>query len=182
MPTLFTVLSARHRPTAPPPPLTSAAPPRQPPKTLLETELPATVTATASRFVGRRRGATPRRRVIVVGAGFAGLCAAYELTGLGYDVEVYEARNRVGGRVHSLDKVVPNKVMEGGAELIGSNHRLWLRYRHHFGLKFSFTKQDSFARLHFAARTDQRFPRFRINLAGEKDLHLTGEMFTARGS
>jgi monoamine oxidase len=153
MPTLFTVLSARHRPTAPPPPLTSAARPRQAPRTLLETELPTTVTATASRFVGRRRGATPRRRVIVVGAGFAGLCAAYELTGLGYDVEVYEARNRVGGRVHSLDKVVPNKVMEGGAELIGSNHRLWLRYRHHFGLKFTPVMDYANSPVRFGSRT-----------------------------
>ena len=33
-------------------------------------------------------------RVVVVGAGFSGLAAAYELTRGGYDVTVVEARNR----------------------------------------------------------------------------------------
>jgi NADPH-dependent 2,4-dienoyl-CoA reductase/sulfur reductase-like enzyme len=37
------------------------------------------------------------RRVIVVGAGFAGLAAAHELTAAGYRVHVYEARTRAGG-------------------------------------------------------------------------------------
>lgn len=36
--------------------------------------------------------------VVVVGAGFAGLAAARELVGLGYEVAVLEGRDRVGGR------------------------------------------------------------------------------------
>ena len=36
--------------------------------------------------------------VVVVGAGFAGLAAARELTRQGYDVVVFEGRDRVGGR------------------------------------------------------------------------------------
>ncbi len=40
------------------------------------------------------------RRVIIIGAGFSGLAAAYELSCVGYDVTVLEARDRVGGRVH----------------------------------------------------------------------------------
>jgi monoamine oxidase len=39
--------------------------------------------------------------VIVVGAGMAGLVAAYDLREEGYDVTVLEARNRVGGRMFS---------------------------------------------------------------------------------
>jgi len=48
--------------------------------------------------------ATPRnvRRVIVVGAGYAGITAARTLTSMGYSVHVVEGRNRIGGRVHSL--------------------------------------------------------------------------------
>ena len=38
---------------------------------------------------------------MVVGAGFAGLAAARELTGRGYDVVVLEGRDRVGGRSHT---------------------------------------------------------------------------------
>lgn len=41
-------------------------------------------------------------KIIVIGAGLAGLTMAYRLQQKGYDVEVYEARCRVGGRVHSI--------------------------------------------------------------------------------
>ena len=43
-----------------------------------------------------------RGRVIVVGAGLAGLTAALTLRDAGWDVVVLEARTRVGGRVHTL--------------------------------------------------------------------------------
>lgn len=42
------------------------------------------------------------RRVAVLGAGVAGLVAAYELMQAGFDVTVLEARNRVGGRCWTL--------------------------------------------------------------------------------
>jgi monoamine oxidase len=75
-------------------------------------------------------------RVIVIGGGFSGLAAAYELTKAGYDVTVAEARNRVGGRVISFSDLVAGKNVEGGGELIGSNHPAWVGYAKQFGLKF----------------------------------------------
>ena len=75
-------------------------------------------------------------RVVVVGAGFSGLAAAYELSRAGYEVTVVEARNRVGGRVISFSDLVPGKNVEGGGELIGSNHPAWLAYAKQFGLQF----------------------------------------------
>jgi monoamine oxidase len=75
-------------------------------------------------------------RVIVVGAGFAGLACAYELTSAGYDVKVFEARKRVGGRVLSLKNLIPGKNVEGGGELLGSNHPHVLAYAAKFGFKF----------------------------------------------
>ncbi|MEM7119238.1 MAG: NAD(P)/FAD-dependent oxidoreductase [Chloroflexota bacterium] len=57
------------------------------------------------------------KKVIVVGAGFAGLTAAFELQERGFDVNVLEARNRVGGRVWS--RKLPNgTVVEMGGEWI----------------------------------------------------------------
>jgi monoamine oxidase len=76
----------------------------------------------------------PGRRVAVVGGGFSGLCAAWYLNRLGVDIILYEALNRLGGRVLTNRRFVPNKLVEAGAELIGENHPLWNRLAREFGL------------------------------------------------
>jgi monoamine oxidase len=76
------------------------------------------------------------KRVVVIGAGFAGLAAAHELSAAGYDVTVVEARNRLGGRVLSFGDFVKGKNVEGGGELVGSNHPTWVAYADRFGLEF----------------------------------------------
>ena len=59
----------------------------------------------------------PARRVVVVGAGFAGLAAAEELTARGAEAIVFEARDRVGGRVRSAS-LENGAVVELGAEFV----------------------------------------------------------------
>jgi monoamine oxidase len=59
----------------------------------------------------------PVRRVVVVGAGFAGLAAAEALADRGAEVVVFEARDRVGGRVHS-QRLENGAVVELGAEFV----------------------------------------------------------------
>jgi monoamine oxidase len=64
-----------------------------------------------------------RPRVAVVGAGLAGLTAAIDLVDAGFDVVVLEARDRVGGRVHTLyDPFTPGLHAEAGGESIDDNH------------------------------------------------------------
>ncbi|MGL6113321.1 MAG: flavin monoamine oxidase family protein, partial [Rubrivivax sp.] len=60
--------------------------------------------------------------VAVVGAGFAGLHAAGVLTGKGARPTVFEAGERVGGRVWTLRDFFPGQVAERGAELIDTTH------------------------------------------------------------
>src|SRR5688572_23310421 len=81
-------------------------------------------------------------RVLGAGAGLAGLAAAHELLALGYDVTVCEARDRVGGRVVTFRDLVPGKAVEGGGELIGSNHVAWAAYARKFALTMRLVGAD----------------------------------------
>lgn len=69
----------------------------------------------------RRRSAEPQ--VLIVGAGLAGLTAAYRLRQAGVPVSLIEAQNRVGGRCLSLrGRFADNQVAELGGELIDTGH------------------------------------------------------------
>ena len=56
--------------------------------------------------------------VIVVGAGIAGLMAARELSGAGVETIVLEARERIGGRIHTLHDPRIAAPIELGAEFV----------------------------------------------------------------
>ena len=88
-----------------------------------------------------RPGHLKDRRVVVIGAGFSGLACAFELASAGYDVTIVEARDRIGGRVFSLNSAMKNEFIkgrniEGGGELIGSNHTAWVAYADRFKLEW----------------------------------------------
>jgi monoamine oxidase len=74
------------------------------------------------------------KRVVVVGAGVAGLVAAYELRRQGHDVVVLEAQGRVGGRIYTLRDFAPGIYAEAGAMRIPRSHELTVRYCEAFGL------------------------------------------------
>lgn len=64
--------------------------------------------------------AEPGERVAVIGAGIAGLTAARELADGGLEVVVIEARDRVGGRVDTVDADDFGGPVELGALVVGS--------------------------------------------------------------
>ena len=75
------------------------------------------------------------KKVLVLGAGVAGLAAAFELSQAGHDVTVLEARMRPGGRVLTLREPFSDGLyMEAGARYIREDHDLTRGYAKLFGL------------------------------------------------
>ena len=83
-------------------------------------------------------------RVVVVGAGLAGLTAAVDLAAAGAEVTVLEARDRVGGRMHGIP-VSASVVADGGAAYLGVQHTelLALLREHGLGLASTAMEGDS---------------------------------------
>ena len=90
------------------------------------------------------------KSVVILGAGIAGLVAAYELRRAGYDVTLLEARERIGGRVWTVrggDHIEhhgreaqrasfsPGLYFNAGAARIPSAHRVILDYARRFGVR-----------------------------------------------
>lgn len=79
------------------------------------------LTAASAQSAAARPGGR-RPRIVVVGAGLAGLTAAYRLKQAGYDATVYEAADRIGGRCWSNRSWRGDQVSEHGGELIDTGH------------------------------------------------------------
>src|SRR5215216_4163819 len=74
--------------------------------------------------------------VVVVGAGLAGLTAARELSAAGLEVQVLEARDRVGGR--TLSQPVgehPEDIVELGGQWVGPTQHEVLALARELGMR-----------------------------------------------
>ncbi len=78
---------------------------------------------------GRLERKSASRKVVIVGAGLAGLSAAYELTQAGHDVTILEARTRPGGRVYTLREPFSDGLYtEAGAMNVFDSHHWTMKY------------------------------------------------------
>lgn len=76
------------------------------------------------------------KKVIIVGAGLAGLSAGYELVQAGHDVQILEAQHRVGGRIYTLREPFAEGLYgEAGAMRIPRAHKLTMAYLEKFNLQ-----------------------------------------------
>ena len=79
-------------------------------------------TTTIGRLIAAAEGAAAPRTV-VVGAGLAGLTAAYRLKQAGINAQVHEASDRVGGRCWTIrGEFAEGQIAEHGGELIDQGH------------------------------------------------------------
>ncbi|MBT3689573.1 MAG: FAD-dependent oxidoreductase [Cryomorphaceae bacterium] len=85
---------------------------------------------------------TDDKRIIVIGAGLAGLSCAYELDQAGFNVMLIEARSRPGGRVNTYrEPFSDNLYSEMGAEYVDSSDTYIQEYCKKFNLKILPAKQ-----------------------------------------
>ena len=75
-----------------------------------------------------------KRSAVIIGAGFAGLAAAYKLKNAGWCVTVLEARDRIGGRVFSHKFAGTDLICELGAEWVGESHERIKALCHDFNI------------------------------------------------
>jgi monoamine oxidase len=74
-------------------------------------------------------------RVVIVGAGLAGLAAAHELMRAGHQVTILEARTRPGGRVYTLREPFSDGLYaDAGAARIQDSHQFTLKYVKQYNL------------------------------------------------
>jgi monoamine oxidase len=73
--------------------------------------------------LGARPAGAASPRIVVVGAGLAGLTCTYRLKQAGYAAKLYEASDRVGGRCWTLrGAFAEGQIAERGGELIDQGH------------------------------------------------------------
>lgn len=99
-------------------------------------------TALSSSFLAC--GNQQRPSIAIVGAGLSGLTAAYYLEKAGLQAELFDAANRVGGRVMSAKNLLADGVVtELGAEFIDSHHKDILTLCRTFALPLLDTKAST---------------------------------------
>jgi monoamine oxidase len=91
-------------------------------------------------------GTVTGKKVIILGAGLAGLAAAYELLKQGYQCTLLEARNRVGGRCWSVRKNSTNTETGQPLQTAGFDEGLYFnagpsRIPHHHLLTLHYCKE-----------------------------------------
>jgi monoamine oxidase len=139
--------------------------------------------ATSAHLIGQRelsfvpkplRPTAARKRILIIGAGLAGLAAGYELAQGGHDIIILEAQMRPGGRVLTLREPFSDGLYaEAGAGRIPDNHELTLHYVRHFGLTLVPFYPDKLSRVFFLTGK-----RVRVQPQSELDLSQLPFEFT----
>ncbi|ASW75778.1 amine oxidase [Chryseobacterium piperi] len=127
------------------------------------------------------------KKVIVIGAGFSGLAAAYKLDPRKFDVTVLESQNSIGGRVFS-HRMRNDLIIELGAEWVGNSHTRILTLCDEMKLKLDNNQMDTHVlykgiyspskKSHYTKEWDDTFDRLLENYRNftEDDKELLDQM------
>lgn len=80
--------------------------------------------------------------VVIIGAGAAGMMAALEIALTGKSVAIIEAKNRTGGRMHTINNPAFEKPVELGAEFVHGDLPITLNVFEQAGIKINESKGD----------------------------------------
>jgi monoamine oxidase len=146
----------------------------------------ATAMATSAMVPEAAFAAPSKARIAIVGAGIAGLNAALTLQDSGIASTVYEASNRIGGRMFSATSIwADNQVSEWCGELIDSDHETILGLARRFGLALDDfagnpSLRDTYKILGRYTTVEQAYEDWRggVQQAIAKDLEAAGESTT----
>ncbi len=120
----------------------------------------------------------PRKTVLILGAGMAGLVAGYELLKAGHTPIILEAQNRLGGRILTLRAPFAEGLhAEAGAMRIPKTHDLTLFYCKKFGLElYPFTMGNPEAYIYIAGTKlrAKEYSATPLLLSQELDTHEQG--------
>lgn len=94
------------------------------------------------RSIVSKRNKDTRPAVAIVGAGIAGLTAAYRLAEQGFAVTVFEQSERVGGKIKTSGERRAARRFEFGAEYINSDDKKLIALCDELGVKLQPTTQD----------------------------------------
>lgn len=108
--------------------------------------LTATLVTAGTGCIGIPR--VPEETVTILGAGAAGLTAAFRLVRAGAKVELFEGSSRIGGRIFTQDRFIPPDLNEGqpmfcelGGELVDSNHKDLIELAKELGVEIQELKE-----------------------------------------
>ena len=111
----------------------------------------------------------PSADVVVLGAGIAGLAAAERLGAAGRRVVVLEARDRIGGRIHTVDDPGLKLPIELGAEFVHGRPKELVELIRETGLTLEAVSEDrrpgTGSRAGSANAVQRRMPDIRASLA-----------------
>ena len=96
-------------------------------------------------------------KVLVIGAGIAGLGAATYFSGKGHTVTVLEAVDRIGGRARTVATNNALDIADAGTQYIHSNYALTLRLIRDVGLHKCLSKISGFTEVFGGSISDKHF-------------------------